>query len=64
MKQRGGRDREGGVFSGKDPQPRKEESGNKKKQQDGIRGAPQEAKEKRKNRARKEENSKRKRLLF
>ena len=64
MEQRGGRDREGIAFSGEDPQPRREESGNKKKQQKRIKSTPQEAREKRENRARKEENSKRGRLLF
>ena len=64
MEQRRGRDREEGVFSGEDPQLRREEAGNKKKQQEGIGGTPQEAKEKRKTRAKKKENSKRGRLLF
>ena len=64
MEQRGGQDREEGVFSGEDPQPTREEAGNKKKQQEGIGCIPQEAKERRENRARKEENSKRERLLF
>lgn len=68
MEQRGGRDREG-VYSGEGPkesrikESRRKESGNKKKQRERIRIALQETREKRENRATRE-NRKRERLPF